>query len=73
MVKKDAAALKSAVGDGKPATAQATQLLGRLGKVNDFLGATPVPAASPITAGMGSKAGLVSQAFGMGSPASLAR
>lgn len=73
MVKKDAAALKSAVSDGKPASAQATQLLDRMTKVNDVLGRTPVAAASPITAGMGTKAGLLAQAFGMGSPASLAR
>jgi len=67
MVKKDSAALKSAVGGSKPASAQATQLLGRLGKVNDFLGATPVPAAGPITGGMSAKASTLAQAFGMAS------
>lgn len=67
MVKKDAAALKSAVGGSKPASAQATQLLGRLGKVNEFLGATPVPAATSITGTMGAKASILSQAFGMAS------
>jgi hypothetical protein len=65
MVRKDAAALKSAVGGGKPASAQATQLLGRLSKINDFLGTTPVAAASPITGAMGARAGTIAQAFGM--------
>ncbi|BCS33089.1 hypothetical protein TBR22_A23150 [Luteitalea sp. TBR-22] len=68
LLKNDARALKSAVADGKPATATATQLLGRVAKVEESLGRTPVPAASPILGVLGGKASLVAQAFGMSSP-----
>jgi hypothetical protein len=68
LIKKDAGALKSAVGDGKAASAEATQLLARLSKVNGQLATTPVPAATTATASMGAKAGLVAQAFGVPAP-----
>ena len=73
MLKQDANALKSAVNGGRPASAQATQLLGRVGKVNEFLGTTPVAAATPILGVLGGKASIVSQAFGMASPVTVAR
>lgn len=72
-LKREAQALKSAVSGGKPASAQATQLLNHVGKVNEFLGATPVAAATPIMGVLGGKASILSQAFGMASPLPLAR
>jgi hypothetical protein len=36
-----------------------------VGKVNEFLLATPVPAAAPIMGAMGGRTSVLSQAFGM--------
>lgn len=73
VLKRDANALKSAVNAGKPASAQAEQLLTHVGKVNEFLGKTPVSAASPILGVLGGKASVLSQAFGLASPVPMAR
>jgi hypothetical protein len=68
LLKKDANALKAAINGGKAASPQASQLLGRMTKMHDFLGKTPVAAAAPALGSLARPTTLIAQAFGVSSP-----
>ena len=65
MFEKNAKALRERVSDGKPSTAEATQLLQQAAKIKDLVGKGNLPMAAGAFSGIGSKLGSVAQAYGM--------
>jgi len=65
---KSAKALKDRVDDGKPSTAEAQHLFQQAAKIKELMGSRSLPMAGGAWSGIGSKLGLVAQAYGVPFP-----